>query len=129
MRHQIARRLAAGAALRGVRIDLIETSGSEDALDRLNAGTLDLALVQGGLGLERRTEARQVVPLHVEPLHLLVKGEIHDEVSRHLAALRGKTVNVSQVGSGTYDLSLEVLRFAGLRPGSTARRGIAPSRP
>ena len=89
----------------------------EDALYCLNAGTLDLALVQGGLSLERRTEARQVVPLHVEPLHLLVKGELHGEVSRQLAALRGKTVNVSQVGSGTYDLSLEVLRFAGLRSG------------
>ncbi len=123
MRHQIARRLAAGAALRGVRIDLIGTSGSEDALDRLIAGTLDLALVQGGLGLESRTGARQVVPLHVEPLHLLVKGEMHDEVSRHLAALRGKTVNVSQVGSGTYDLSLEVLRFAGLRSGLDGGEG------
>ncbi len=123
MRHQIARRLAAGAASRGVRIDLIGTSGSEDALDRLSAGTLDLALVQGGLGLERRTEARQVVPLHVEPLHLLVKGEIHDEVSRHLAALRGKTVNVSQVGSGTYDLSREVLGFAGLGSGRDGGEG------
>ena len=37
--------------------------------------------------------------------------------------MRGKTVNVSQVGSGTYDLSLEVLRFAGLRSGLDGGEG------
>lgn len=114
-RHQIAKRLAAGT-LPEVRIKLIQTSGSKEALELMGAKELDLALIQGGLGVGDREVIRQVVPLHVEPLHMLVKGELHEEVSRHLAALRGKTVNLSEVGSGTHELAMEVLKFAGLTP-------------
>ncbi|MHC5542611.1 type 2 periplasmic-binding domain-containing protein, partial [Singulisphaera rosea] len=89
---------------------------SREALDRVEAGTLDLALVQGGLGPSHRSRVRQVATLHVEPLHLLVKEEHLAEVSRSLEALRGKIVNVSEAGSGTYNLAMEVLSFAGLSP-------------
>lgn len=124
LRHQIAERLAADAGRRLVRLRVVGTSGSREALDRVEAGTLDLALVQGGLGPSRRSRVRQVATLHVEPLHLLVKEELLAEVSRSLEALRGKTVNVSEVGSGTYNLAMEVLSFAGLSPrGEGAGRG------
>lgn len=118
LRHQIAQHLAAAAARRGIRLRLVPTSGSEDALDRLETGALDLALVQGGLIARGRTHARQVASLKVEPLHLLVKAEIEPEADegRGLEFLRGRTVNLSEAGSGTYDLAREVLAFAGLRP-------------
>jgi hypothetical protein len=63
-----------------------------------------------------REHIRQVAALHIEPLHLLVKAELHPAAERHLLALKGKTVNLSEAGSGTHTLSLEVLRFAGLKP-------------
>ena len=59
---------------------------------------------------------RQVAALHVEPLHLLVKEEIHVSVAHNLAGLRGKRVNLGEHGSGSYLLAGEVLEFSGLKP-------------
>src|SRR5947199_6110949 len=49
LRHRIAERLAEQAAGRGVILSVVGTSGSWEALDRLDSGRLDFALVQGGL--------------------------------------------------------------------------------
>lgn len=117
LRHQMALLLAAEARGRGVSVLTKPTAGSEEALDRVDAGALDLALVQGGLDLGPRRNVRQVAALYLEPLHLLVKEEIHADVSRHLAALRGKVVNLSEPESGTFVLAREVLDFVGLRRG------------
>jgi hypothetical protein len=61
---------------------------------------------------------RQVATLHVEPLHLLVKAELHPDVARNLSALRGKVVNLGEPGSGSRLLSAEVLEFSRLRAGA-----------
>jgi TRAP-type uncharacterized transport system substrate-binding protein len=113
-RQRIAEILAREAGRRGVRVQWQPTAGSEQALDQVDAGRLDAALVQGGLDPGGRRNVRQVAALHVEPLHLLVKEEIFAEVARNLAALRGKTINLSEFGSGTHCLASEVLAFAGL---------------
>ena len=46
-------------------------------------------------------------------------GEIRDRAGRHRPArlewLRGRTLNLSEIGSGTYNLAREVLAFAGLQ--------------
>jgi TRAP-type uncharacterized transport system substrate-binding protein len=76
-----------------------------------------LALVQGGLLMSGRPNIRQVATLQIEPLHLLVKEELLAGVSNHLGALTGKTVNLGETGSGTHTLALEVLTFAGMKPG------------
>src|SRR5439155_1160007 len=63
---------------------------------------------------------------------LLIKAEVEPDArtgdgagdARGLEFLRGRTVNLSEVGSGTYDLAREVLAFAGLRPPGEA--GGAP---
>ena len=90
------------------------TEGSVDSLRRVDSGQLDLAFVQGGLPADSYASVRQVATLHLEPLHLLVKASLYEETKDHLGALRGKTINVSSPGSGTYLLSKQVLRFAGL---------------
>src|SRR5262249_10165842 len=93
MRHNLARMLRAEASSYGIELKLQGTKGSEDALDQVDRHALDLALVQGGLQRNGWPHVRQVATLHVEPLHLLVKKELYDKVSAHLAALDGKTVN------------------------------------
>ncbi|MFN3192301.1 MAG: TAXI family TRAP transporter solute-binding subunit [Aureliella sp.] len=90
------------------------TDGSVDALRRVDSGQLDLAFVQGGLATNSYASVRQVATLHLEPLHLLVKASLYEETKDHLGALRGKTINVSSPGSGTYQLSKQILRFASL---------------
>jgi len=116
LRHQIAEHLAAVVRGRGVVVSVVPTAGSEEALDRVNAGSLDLALVQGGLDASATPDVRQAASLRVEPLHLLVKAEIEPDAGegRGLEFLRGRVVNLSEVGSGTHALAREVLAFAGL---------------
>jgi TRAP-type uncharacterized transport system substrate-binding protein len=115
-RHQVALELRKAGTSFGIHMDIRETAGSEDALDRVNAGKLDLALVQGGLHVDDRPNVRQVATLSIEPLHLLVKKELLESTSKNLADLEGRTVNVGTVGSGTHSLATEALAFAGLHP-------------
>src|SRR5262245_24456842 len=122
-RHEIAEIMAREARRAGLDARVQETAGSEEALDQVNEGKLQVALVQGGLGVGSRGNIRQVAALYVEPLHLLVKSELFPAVSKNLAALKGRVVNLSEPGSGTHTLSLEVLRFAGLTPGDGNRPG------
>ncbi len=115
-RAQIALCLARVARVDGLRLRVVDCEGSKQALEWLDRGQLDLALVQGGLDPEAYPHVRQVAALHVEPLHLLVKPARYQSTREHLASLRGAMVNLSTPESGTHDLALEVLRFAGLRP-------------
>jgi TRAP-type uncharacterized transport system substrate-binding protein len=121
IRHQLAQLLQTEVAGQGLRLELHETKGSEEALAQVNDHVLDLALVQGGLCESGYPNVRQVATLHVEPLHLLVKKELAEGVARHLNALDGKTVNLGPTGSGTHALASEVLAFAGLRPRAPGR--------
>jgi TRAP-type uncharacterized transport system substrate-binding protein len=122
-RHHLARLLQAELAPHNLLLELEETPGSEEALDEVNSRQLDLALVQGGLKVNGRPNVRQVIGLHVEPLHLLVKKELFGLVSANLSTLDGKTVDLSEVGSGTHSLATDVLAFAGLRPRRPGRPG------
>jgi TRAP-type uncharacterized transport system substrate-binding protein len=125
LRHQIAQRLVEAAARSGLALSVVATSGSEEALDRVNSGALDLALVQGGLDSVGWPRVRQVASMKIEPLHLVVKAEIEPDASesRGLDFLRGRTVNLGEVGSGTNRLAREVLDFAGLRPSGKSAQG------
>jgi TRAP-type uncharacterized transport system substrate-binding protein len=122
-RHQLSQVLQRNVSGLGLELDPRETAGSEEALDLVNAHTLDLAFVQGGLRVDGRPNVRQVATLNMEPLHLLVKTELAEKVTAHLTALDGKTVNLGAVGSGTHSLAIEVLRFAGLHPQEPGRSG------
>jgi TRAP-type uncharacterized transport system substrate-binding protein len=122
-RHRLAEELRREAARRRIVIDLHPTAGSQEALQALEAGQVDIALVQGGLEMQESPVLRQVAGLHVEPLHLLVKEEIHREVVRGLAGLRGKRVNLGEPCSGSRLLAADVLAFSGLKPGSDFTAG------
>jgi TRAP-type uncharacterized transport system substrate-binding protein len=98
-----------------VQLRVIATVGSEEALAKVNGHELDLALVQGGLSAQGLDNVRQVAALYAEPLHLLVKKDLEAAVAQDLGALKGKRINLSQHGSGTYLLSRAVLDFAGLK--------------
>jgi TRAP-type uncharacterized transport system substrate-binding protein len=115
MRHRLAELLKAEVADQNLQLELHETSGSEEALDKINNHTLDVALVQGGLVIDSRVNVRQVLALHMEAMHLLVKNELADAVAHNWRALEGKTVSLSEVGSGTHSLATDILAFAGLR--------------
>jgi TRAP-type uncharacterized transport system substrate-binding protein len=116
MRHQLAQRLQKEAGRRGVTLELRPSHGSEEALDWVNNRTVDAALVQGGLTPGSRPDVRQVATLQMEPMHLVVKKELAPAATASLLALRGKTVDLGEVGSGSHSLALAILEFVGLRP-------------
>jgi TRAP-type uncharacterized transport system substrate-binding protein len=111
-RHALAQELVHAASARGLELQLVPTSGSEAMLAQVARGELDVALVQGGLRTE--PSVREVAPIALEPLHLLVRGELEVE---GIPALRGKRVSLSPPGSGTRAFALEVLDLFELRPG------------
>jgi TRAP-type uncharacterized transport system substrate-binding protein len=116
MRHQLALRLRGDVARRDLTFELVPSAGSEQALDRVDRREVDAALVQGGLTSVGRPNVREVAALHVEPMHLLVKKELFKDASAGITALRGKTVDLEEVGSGTHSLATAILEFVGLRP-------------
>src|SRR3954454_8109732 len=85
LRSQIARRLAFESRKQGLRLRVVESEGSKQALDRVDRGLLDLALVQGGLDTAAHSHVRQLAALHIEPLHLLVKPDLAPSVRAQLA--------------------------------------------
>ncbi len=117
-RFWIAQAMEREASRRQITIDLKATEGSEEALDALDAGGLDVALVQGGLDRGAHPHLYEVAALHVEPLHLLVKEALYDSPARNLRGLRGKTVNLGKPRSGTYLLAREVMAFCDMQSGT-----------
>src|SRR5262245_11163423 len=125
-RHHLAESLRAEAAPRGIDLELHGTVGSEESLDMVNSGQLDCALVQGGLSPGDRPNVRQVAVMPIEPLHLLVKKHLADQVTGRLAALEGRSVDIGEGGTGTHTLAVAVLSFAGLAPQTGEKRGYVP---
>lgn len=110
-RATIAEMLVKTAATHELEIAPVESIGSRDALRKVNLGKIELALVQGGLNADAYPNVRRVATLHVEPLHLLVRNGLFNEIDAHVSKLRGKTINFSVEGSGTHELATELLRF------------------
>jgi TRAP-type uncharacterized transport system substrate-binding protein len=114
-RTKVALSLAEELQTSRVHLRVLATVGSEEALGKVNRRQLDLALIQGGLSARGLDNVRQVAAFYTEPLHLLVKKDLEPAVTKDLAAVKGKRINLSQHGSGTYLLSRAVLEFAGLK--------------
>ena len=136
-RHEIAKTLVAVARNKGLSIaDPIATEGSIKTIKLVTEGKLDLGLIQGGLlkylddpelrsrlgnNFVEKTELlsmRQIDTLDVEPLHLLFKPSIIKEGVIRIEDLRGrkKRLNLSEKGSGTQLLALQILRLVRLMP-------------
>jgi TRAP-type uncharacterized transport system substrate-binding protein len=110
-RHHLARKLQQEAAGNGVALRIVPMSGSLEALNALDDGTLDLALVQDGLS-RNYPNVRQVAYVGVEQLHLLARSEIVD-----ITELRSKLINLGSTSGTTRAAAKEVMDFSGLNDG------------
>ena len=116
----VGRMIVDAVTARGNKAQLVETSKTEDEFAQVDAGIIDFALVSEAYRVGRRTHVREVTPLYVEALHLLVKQEFADAVDQNLGALRGRTVDLGPPGSASV-LAAAVLGFAGVVAGDAAR--------
>lgn len=110
-RHYLARRLAEEAADNGVALQVDPVAGSQEALELLEEGKLDLAFIQGGLD-NHYPHVVHVATVAPELLHILVRPEIKD-----ISELRGKLVNLGARRGGTRVIAKQVLEFSGLTDG------------
>lgn len=108
----------------GVELELVATAGSVENYQKLLAGEVDFAIVQGGTLPELPAEENQaqdelqtIASVYLEPLFVFVRGELGD--IDDLTQLRGKRIAVGPAGSGTRRLSTVLLAQAGLDDGST----------
>lgn len=102
-----------------VALDFVETGGSEDTLNAVQEGRIQVAMLDGGLGTEGRENVREIAPLFTTGLHVLVKQSLYDAALASgdiRTAIRGKRVSMSNVGSGTRIMSLALLKALGLSP-------------
>jgi TRAP-type uncharacterized transport system substrate-binding protein len=111
------RYLVPAARARNLELSLLETGGSEDTLNSVQDGRVQVAIADGGLNAAGRANVREVAPLFLTALHVLMKREIYDEAvatGNLRAAFRGKTISMSNPGSGTRFFALKELERFGV---------------
>jgi TRAP-type uncharacterized transport system substrate-binding protein len=116
----VASMLVDAVTMRGGDARLVETSETKEEIEQVDAGVIDLALVSEAYRIEGRAHVREVAPLYVEAVHLLVKEELVDAAAASLGALRGRTIDLGPRGSTNAGLAAAVLAFAGVPPADAA---------
>jgi TRAP-type uncharacterized transport system substrate-binding protein len=113
--HDVGERYHAALASAGVEVRLVPTAGSAENLALLldpHSG-VSVGLVQGGtIGTEASSKLESLGTVFYEPLWLFHKRELRNKEG--LVDLRGRRISVGPVGSGTRELSLELLKRNGI---------------
>jgi len=113
--------------LEGYGLEVVQTSGSLDNLERLRRGEVDLALIQGGTGNLSVTESvgkpalQSLGSLFLEPLWIFHRAEIPVE---QLPDLKGRRLAIGSAKSGTEALSRELLLKNGIDGTQSELRSI-----
>jgi NMT1-like family len=111
-RSLVARSLAREVEDLGTQVEIVEESSEQTELSNVDSGSVDFGLVSGAFRIEPFRNVRQVAPLYVEALHLLVKNELAGSIDASLAGLRGRTIEVGPRNGASAGLAGAVLAFA-----------------
>lgn len=115
--HGIAQKYAKALEKNGLKVNILESNGSLENLQRINKKDtkIDLALVQSG-SEEEGKKYRRLVSLggiSYQPLFFFYRGK---PIER-LTEMKGKTMAVSSEGSGARKLALRILKLNGIDEG------------
>ena len=121
-RHAVATYLCTQAAQNGLSISLVTNAGSEDSLNQLKAGQLDVAIVSSGILVPDDDDITVLGALQLEAAHVLVRKDMAEHGSL-AEAIRGKRVNFGEKGSTERLLAQELLAFSRLKLPSAAEPG------
>ena len=98
----------------GIRVQILESAGSIDNIERLKSGAADVAFVQSGLvsiDIAQSGALQSLGSMYYEPLWVFLQPGLD---IRFLSELRGKRIAVGLSGSGTSALSVQLLRDNGI---------------
>jgi len=102
--HRFARQYQAYMANEGITLEIVETHGSVDNLNRLRKGEVDIAFVQGGTAPDdaQSLKLESLASLYYEPLWLFHKAGLQLD---RIGELPGLQVAVGPPASGTFALT------------------------
>ena len=104
--YSLAEQYRAALAEHDVEVEVVETAGSIENLERLMAGEADIAFVQGGLaGPENREALRSLAGMFHEPFWVFTRDDIAADDFGDLSEVR---LSVGPDGSGTRALALDL---------------------
>ncbi len=86
----------------GVTLNLVETAGSVETLDKLIARQIPVGFVQSGtIGDRDSSGLYSLGSIFYEPILIFYRRDRFDGPLRYLYELEGRTVGIGEVGSGT----------------------------
>ncbi len=111
--HAFAQRYARLLKKEGITLEIVPSSGSVENLGLLKQGKVDMAFIQGGIGVDAGDAAglEGLGSLYFEPLWLFLREGL--QVPGRVPALRGLKVSIGPDGSGTQALVLRLLKDNG----------------
>ena len=113
---EFGKRYAALLAKQGVQVKLQRSLGSQENLQLLNEGKVDIAFVQSGSTSEEQAERRgleSLGSLFTEPVWLFLREPV--KVDR-LTDLKGLKINLGPEGTGVPKLVRQLLSLNGVEP-------------
>ncbi|MCW9033206.1 MAG: TAXI family TRAP transporter solute-binding subunit [Rhodospirillales bacterium] len=113
-----AQRYHAILAREGLELEIINTKGSVDNIERLEKGEADVAFVQSGTAQDKAAKPENTFTslgsLYYEPLWVFVRQELPAD---NLGALAGKRIAAGVEGSGTWVVAKQALELNDLLSG------------
>jgi TRAP transporter TAXI family solute receptor len=113
---EFGKQYAARLARHGIKVTLQRSLGSQDNLQHLNEGKVDIAFVQSGSTEQAEAQRKGLVSigsLFTEPVWLFLREEA--QVTQ-LTQLKGLKINLGPEGSGVPRLFRQVLALNGVEP-------------
>lgn len=113
---EFGRQYAKALAKNDIKVTLVPSLGSQDNLQRLIAGKVDIAFVQSGSTKETQANTAGLVSLgslFTEPVWLFLRDSVQVD---NLTQLRGLRINLGPEGTGVPRLFKQVLAVNGVEP-------------
>jgi TRAP transporter TAXI family solute receptor len=113
---QFGKKYAAALAKDGIKVTLVRSPGSQDNLQRLNDGKVDVAFVQSGSTDEAEAQRKGLISLgslFTEPVWLFMR---EPAAVTQLSGLKGLKINLGPEGTGIPKLFRQVLALNGVEP-------------
>lgn len=107
-RHLLVKLLQDEGARRHLALRIAPSHGSLDALEQVNDGKMDVALVQGGIDA-KYPNVVHVATISPELIHFLVKPGINE-----IKDFKAKSINMGESMGGTRVVAHQILSYSGL---------------